>query len=28
MWVRPQNTPLPQIDVVRDLICSLRELET
>jgi hypothetical protein len=25
MWLRPQKGPLPQIDGVRDLICSLRE---
>jgi hypothetical protein len=24
MWIEPQKGPLPQIDTVRDLICSLR----
>jgi hypothetical protein len=27
MWTRPQNAPLPPLDVVRDLICSLRAHE-
>jgi hypothetical protein len=25
MWARPQNGPLPPINTVQDLICSLRE---
>jgi hypothetical protein len=25
MWVHPQKGPLPQIDTVRDVICSLRD---